>query len=207
MPQNRNNPEPPEVMTWMKASPVIAVALIFYLLRSICEMFWFFGPALAGVYCTVKATGIVTQLTNGILGGKTAAAFCTGIAGALGYFGAPVFEAMGSVMAIAVGLLGWLTVIFLLLIFNGRIFKENTNNLLWYGLSLLGAEIPIVGVIPTILGITIKMYHSQIKKDKAALKKWQEEQKNNRSQKRMAQEQLAAELTQARNAQLSPAEI
>ena len=97
-------------MTWTKALPVLAVCLIFDVVRFLFEQFWFFGPALAGVYCTVESTGVVTKLTAGVLGGKTAVAFCAAASGVLGYFGAPAIETFGVVMAIAVGFLGWLAV-------------------------------------------------------------------------------------------------
>lgn len=180
-------------MTWAKALPVLAIALIFDALRFLFEQFWFFGPALAAVYCTAKVNGVLTAWTTGLLGAKTAAAACGAGAAVAGYFGAPAFEAFGVVMAIAVGLFGWMTVGLILIITNSRIFKENEGHALWFVVSLLISETPIIGSIPGFTIITAKMYSTQIKKDKEALKKYNERQ--------------TAELMQARTAQMAQAEI
>jgi len=178
MPQNRNNKSKPRVMTWMKALPVLSICLIFDAVRFLFEQFWFFGPALAVVYCTNK-----TGEWAGSLWGLTAAA-CTAAGGVVGYFGVAALTAFGVVMAIAVGLFGWLTVGLILIIFNGRIFKENEGHTLWFIFSLLISETPIIGSLPGLTGITIKMYHTQIKKDKHAIKKYKEEQANIQLQER-----------------------
>lgn len=157
-------------MTWMKALPVLVIALVFDALRFVFEQFWFFGPALAGVYCTAKVNGVLTAWTTGLLGAKTAAAACGAGATVAGYFGAPAFEAFGVVMAIAVGLFGWMTVGLILIITNSRIFKENEGHALWFIASLLISETPIIGSIPGFTIITVKMYNTQIKKDKENLK-------------------------------------
>ena len=41
MPQNRNNTEPPPVMTWGKAIPALVIAVIFDVARIFFEFFWF----------------------------------------------------------------------------------------------------------------------------------------------------------------------
>lgn len=193
MPQRRNNIKPPPpVMTWPKALPVLTIAFIFYALRLVCEQFWFFGPALATLYCT---TAISDKI--GALGGAVAAG-CTAVAGAAGYFGTPVFIALGTIMAMAVGLFGWMTIGLILIMTNNRIFKENANHALWFVLGLAISEVPIVGAIPGVLGITIKMYHTQIKKDKENMKKYEKEQATEQLQERRHQALEQIQFQQAR---------
>ena len=187
MPQNRNNPpQPPPVMTWGKALPVLVVAGIFDLMGLFFNMFWFFGPALAAVWCTVKATDVA-----GAVGTYVGGALCATVATVGGSLAVGPLETFGIIMAMAVGLAGWLVVGLLLLIFNGRIFKENA---LWFAASLLIDEMPIIGSLPALTGVTWKMYHTQIKTEKAAFAKWQKEQADVQLQKRQRQ---AAQLMQA----------
>ena len=204
MPRKRNDQGPPPTMTWAKALPVLVIAFIFYALQFLFEQFWFFGPALAGVYCTAKVGGALSKWTIGLLGTKTAAAACGASATLVGYVGAPVIGVFGAIMAMAVGLFGWLTVGLILLTTNGRIFKENAGHALWFVAGLAISEVPIIGSIPGTLGITIKMYHAQIKKEKAALKKYNEERAAEQLQER---ERRIAEFAQERAAQLAPADI
>ena len=105
-------------MTWGKAMPVLIVAGVFDLIRIFFEQFWFFGPALAGWYCTTKLAIYITQIL--------AAAVCGSSATLVGFFGSEAIEAFGAIMAMAVGLLGWLTVGLMILLTNARIFKENS---------------------------------------------------------------------------------
>lgn len=191
-------------MTWVKALPVLIIALIFDALRCFFEMFWFFGPALAGAICTITVKGVLSTWTAGLFGAKTAALACGSGATIVGYFGAPVIGVFGVVMAIAVGLAGWLTIGFILMMTNARIFKENEGHALWFAFSLLISEVPIIGAVPGLTGITIKMYSTQIKKDKVLIKKWEKEQAELRRQER---DQKIANLVQQRTAEPAQAEI
>lgn len=158
MPANRASGRgaPPPVMTWRKAAPVLAIAAVFDALRFLFEWFVFFGPALAGVGCTYLTGGTVA---TGILCG--AAATGGGVAAA------PALEAFGIVMAMATGLLGWLSIALILLKGNARIFREN---FIWFAGSLLGSEVPILGSVPFMTLILWKMYRTQIRKERAELK-------------------------------------
>lgn len=193
MPQKRNNSKPPAAMTWKKAAPVLVVSVIFDALRLLFQMFWFFGPALAALYCTSKISGAVGTALGGIA--------CGGVATAAGFFGAPAIAAFGVVMAMAVGLFGWLTIALMLLITNARIFKENT---LWFGASLLASEIPIIGSVPALTLIVWKMYRAQIKIEKTEMKKYEKERAGAELQERNRQ---VAELMQARAAQSAQDDI
>lgn len=203
MPQNKNSPKPP-LMTWGGALPVLAVSFVFDALRFLFEQFWFFGPALAGLYCTSKISGALTSLTAGTLGAGTAATACTATAGIVGFYGVAVIEMFGAIMAMAVGLFGWLAVGLIILTTNSRIFKETSGNTLWFIGSLLISEIPIIGSIPGFTGVTIKMYSAQIKQDKEMLKKWEKDQEDAKVQE---QQQQITELMQAQTNQQEPDEI
>lgn len=178
MPQKNNNSEPPPVMTWGKAVWVLAAAVVFDLLRIMFEQFWFFGPALATAYCTIKVGGTVGTTVAGWLCGPAALA-----AGIVGF---AAIETFGIVMAMATGLFGWLVVLVLLMLFNRRIFKENAGNMVLFGASLLVSEVPLLGTIPAISIIVWRMYSTQIRKDKAALVQYEKE----RAAARLQEQQL-----------------
>ena len=166
MPRKTNDSGPPKVMTWGKAMPVLVLCVIFDALRAFFSMFWFFGPALAALYCTSTTSGWV-----GSLGGLTTAA-CTAGAGALGFYGFVPAATFGTVMAMAVGLIGWLTVFLIQLINNAGIFKENFAMIIRILLGLLLSEIPIINALPSLTILNATMFHIQIKKGKEELKKW-----------------------------------
>lgn len=185
-------------MTWKKASPVLIVAGIFDAVRLMFEMFWFFGPALTALYCTVKASDVV-----GALGGLTAFV-CSAGATAAGVAGAPAIEAFGVVMAMATGFMGWLVIGGWVVMTNSRIFKENAGNAVWFGASLLISEVPIIGSLPAISVAVWRLYHVQIKKDRADLKKYKEDQAAEELKER---QQQAAEFIQTQQAQAASADV
>lgn len=191
MPQKRNSQEPPRVMTWMKASPVLILSFIFDALRFMFSQFWFFGPVLIGIGTSAVVGGVTGKVAGVIAGGASV-------------LGAPELQIFGIVMAMAVGLLGWLTIGLLLIITNARIFKENAGNTLWFIASLGISEIPFIGALPALTGTVVKMYSTQIKKEKAMLRKYEKEQDAVQLQER---KQQAAELMQVRAAQLAQDEI
>lgn len=190
MPQRRNS-EPPPVMTWSKAMPVLAIAALFDALRLLFELFWFFGPALLALYCAHEVGGV--WLVGGLL---TKA--CVIGATALGFAAFEVTAVLGTVMAMLVGLAGWLTIGIILLASNGRILK---SNFLSFAMSLLVSEVPIIGSIPAITIAVWRMYSQQIKADTAAMKKWGTEQENiqlqEQNQQALTLMQIQAEEQQA----------
>ncbi|TSA44021.1 hypothetical protein D4R49_01025, partial [bacterium] len=188
MPQNKLSNKPPKVMTWKGAAPILIVAALFDAVRLMFEMFWFFGPALAAIYCTVKASSAV-----GALGGLTAF-ICSLAAGAGGFAGAPAIETFGVIMAMATGFAGWLIVGGWIVMTNSRIFKENASSVALFGASLLVSEVPIVGSLPAISVITWRLYHTQIKKDKTTLQKYEADQVAVQTQQ---QQQQTVQLMQA----------
>jgi len=178
-------------MTWGKASLVLVSAFLFDALRFIFVMFWFFGPIIAGLSCAAKVGDI--WLVGGLLASGCAAGTI-----AIGVAGAPAITAFGVIMAMAVGLAGWLTIGLILIISNRRIFKENA---LWFAGSLLFSEIPIIGAIPAITITVWKMYNNQIKLEKAVYKKWEREAATIQAQerKRIAEIQISLAQQEAAN--------
>ena len=195
MPQKKNSEPPPPVMTWGKALPVIVISFIFDSLRLMFEMFWFFAPALAVLYCTVKASDVIGTTIGGFI--------CTIGSGVVGFYGAPAIAAFGVVMAMAVGLFGWLTVGLIIVLTNARIFTANAANTLWFASSLLVSEVPIVGALPALTSTMIKLYSVQIKSDKAALKAYEEEQQTELLRE---QKQKAAQAMQIQQADMKQQE-
>ena len=176
MPQKRNS-DPPPVMTWTKATPVLAIAILFDALRLLFEGFWFFGPALAALYCANKVGGVW------LVGGLITKACVIGAA-ALGLAAVEVTAVFGTLMAMVVGFAGWLTVGITILISNGRMLRAN---IFGFVASLLVSEIPIIGSIPAITIAVWRMYRRQIKTDRAAMKKWEAGQANIRLQEQNQQ--------------------
>lgn len=199
MPLTRADAEqPPQTMTWAKASPVFVVSVLFDALRLMCQQLWFFGPALAALYCTSEGGAALSSWTFGALGTKTAGFACSVGATVIGAYGLPVIEVMGIILAIAVGLIGWMTIGLMLITSNRRIFKENAGNSLWFIGSLLISEVPFVGTIPALTGTLFKMYSVQIRTEKAALTAYHQRQETLKVQERQMQ---AAQLMQMRAAQ------
>lgn len=157
----------------------MSAAGIFDLLRLACGYFWLFGPAFAAIYCQQKLSGI--------LGETLSASVCATGATYLGVKAVPIFIMFGTVLSIAIGIFGWLTVASIIFFTNERLIKEGTSNVFWLAGSLLVSEIPIVGSLPALSGTVYKLYSAQIKKEKelkqAYLAQQAQEAKEVRSQK------------------------
>lgn len=185
---------PPKTMTWSKALPVLAFCIVFDALRAFFMMFWFFGPAIAAAYCEHQVTAAV-----GSLWGLTSAA-CSGAATAAGAFGFPVMATFGSVMAMAVGFMGWLAIGGYLLVANARMFGEEPWNSLKMLLALGGSEVPFINALPTLTFTIGSMYRAQIRKEKKELKAWQRRTETRRLALRKRRAQMLAAQMQAQAA-------
>lgn len=184
MPQNRNSEAPPEAMTWKKASPILAVAAVFDALRYMFLFFWFFGPAMVGLYCTAEVGD--TAIVGGLLAkGCVAGAVIAGV----GSFA--IAAAFGTVMAMAVGFLGWLTVTFIIFVTDKRTFGENPISVLWL----------FEGIGASVFIMAWGVYRSQIKLEKATLQKWHKEHDAAQLQER--QQQAAQLMQQAQETQFA----
>lgn len=182
-------------MTWKKATLVLVFAVLFDLVRIFFEFFWFLGPALVGAYCTVKVGNVWVV-------GKLLATGCVAAAAAGGAAVSAMTTSFGVIMAIAVGLLGWMTLGFVLMSTNARILKT-PGNALWLIASLGIAEIPFIGVIPSFTLALWRMYRTQIKREKSVHTKWARE---NAAALRQERDQQAARLLQYQAAQVTQAE-
>ena len=177
-------PAPPAPMTWGKAGFVLVICVIFDIFRLFFQFFWFFGPALAAALCTAGVnTSLGVSIAN--IAGQATALACTATFGGLGFLAAGPIAAFGVVMAMAVGLLGWMTVGTILLMFNRKIFTENG---VWFGASLLVTQVPFIGSIPAISLATARMYHHQIKLEKAELAKYKKDMAAREREERQQQE-------------------
>lgn len=183
-------------MTWGKALPVIIVAVVFDALRFMFEWFIIFGPAIAAAACTAIGSSYVGTTISGVV--------CASGAAVGGFFGAAFIGPFGIVMAMATGLAGWLTIFIILMIFNERIFKENA---LWFAGSLLISEVPFVGSIPALSVVLWRMYHVQIKVEKAALKKFEKEQVDAQLEERRQQAANDAVYAEAANDEEIPEDL
>jgi hypothetical protein len=157
MPPKRNSP--PLVMTWGKAAPVLAISGLFDVLRYSFLLFWLIGPAMIGLYCAAKVGDVA------VIGGLLTKG-CVAGAALIGIGGSTALIAFGSVMAIAVGFAGWLTVVVIILMTNSRALGENPVAALWL-FEGIGASVTVMA-----WGV----YKKQIEQDKAAFKKYQKEQ-------------------------------
>lgn len=188
MPQKKISPEPP-VMTRSKSAPVIIGAAIFDLIRIFFVFFWFFGPALAGIYCTVKGGDIASAWTLGLLGTKTAAAVCSAAAVAGGAVISVATTSLGAIMADAVGLIGFLALGLWVVMTNARILKAVASVPLQFAGAFALAEIPFLGALPVFSVILWRLYGAQIRTEKKAHEKWEKE--NADAQLKERQEQQA----------------
>ncbi len=191
MPQNRaaNDNEPP-MMTWGKAMPVLAICLIFDLLGLIFQFFWFFGPIIIG--------GVAGTWASGWVGGAAGTAVGTATGAVAGFFGGVALGVFGVIMAIAVGFMGWLFIGLLLAVMNHRIFKANEKWLFWVLFGLGVDMVPFVGALPGITGSVTKLYHTQIKQEKAAHRAWQAAHKEQEQRERAERSAQIGYLREAR---------
>ncbi|MDP1689976.1 MAG: hypothetical protein Q8L52_02120 [bacterium] len=171
-------------MTWKRASLVLTIAAVSDIFRYFFLFFWFFGPVFAGLYCATKVGDIA-------LIGSLLAKGCIATAAALGIGGFAIAATFGTVMAMAVGFLGWLAVTFIMTATDSRTFKENPSSVLWL----------FEGLGASVLVMAWGVYHKQIKTEKAALKKWEEENAAAIAAQRNQQVMQAAQIQAAQRAQ------
>jgi len=180
-------------MTWSKAGMLIAMAVILDLIRGFFQFFWFFGPALAAVVCTAKASGALATWTLGLLGTKTAALVCGGAATAVGAAAIEATAPIGVIMADAVGLISFLALGTWIIMANARIFKTVVTGPFYFVSAFAIGEIPFLGAFPVFTVVIWRLYRTQIRVEKEALVKWEKEHAAQLQQER---EQQAAEYTQ-----------
>jgi len=159
-------------MTWPKAVRVLTVCLGIDLARAFFTLLWFFGPALGAAYCSASVNDTL-QTEGAIAGGITTA--CVSLAAAAGSALSAPLMLLGSILAMAVGLLGWLAVYTYLLMQNSRIFMVGGGSVLTMLSGLLLSEIPFLSALPNLTVSTGRLYRAQIKRERAALHAWEME--------------------------------
>lgn len=178
MPLKNSSGPPPKVMTWKEASPALIAAGLCDALRAFFNLFWFFGPAIAAFYCTTAASewiGEAWGLTKAV---------CAMAATAGGVYFSPVIASFGVVMADAVAFMGFLALVFWILIANSRMIKTVTTAYRQISASFLIGALPIIGAFPTFAPTVWKLYRRQIKLERAAYKKWEQDTAAARQQQR-----------------------
>ena len=181
MPGRRANDGEPPVMTWRKATPKLIVCVTFDLLRLIFSFFWLFGPVLL----TAAIAGVLSEYMWGWLAG-----FFAGLAGlAVGIAGSAVFIVLGTILAMMVGLLGWLTIVLWLVMSNPRIFHTTLAQKLWVFLGWGVSELPLFGALPMMTVTVWRMHRRQIHTDRKKHADWV-------TKKAAAERQIAAEARQ-----------
>lgn len=199
-PRNSNLPrlrrgatsEPPSVMTKSKAAPIVIVAFAFDLVRGFFHLFWFFGPALAALYCTMHVSETLAGWTFGLLGTKTAAIACSSAATVIGAAAVEATAPIGVVMADAVGLIAFLSIGLWIVMTNIRILKAIKSAPLQFAGAFAVSEVPFIGAIPVFGIILCRLYGAQIRTDKVAYAKWEKETADARLQERNRQAQIQA---------------
>lgn len=181
-PRQAARKSPPKVMTWSKALPILVVAVVFDAVRIFFSFFWFFGPALLGAYCTTKVGGIAVI-------GSALAATCVAGAAVGGTAVSAFTTPFGVVMAMMTGFTGFLVLGFWIVTTNPQIFKANATGSLWFVGGFATSQIPFIGSIPAFSLVLWKLYRTQIRVEKAALKAYEAEQALEK--KRMVAGQLA----------------
>lgn len=197
----RSSSEPPKVMTWPKAAPVLVAAAVIDLLRAFFNFFWFFGPAIAAIYCAVKATDTLAAWSFGFLGAKTAAAVCTAGAAVIGAVGVEMTVPFGAIMADAVGLMGFLALGLWISVRNLRILKVVSSAPLQFAGAFAIGEVPLLGALPFFSYILWRLYGKQIRVETAALKKWRGENAAALQQQQSRQALRVAQIKGAQQAQ------
>lgn len=192
-------------MTWGKAALPLTIVVVLWLLRVMFEMFWFFGPALLAVGCTVGVNSVVDTSTASAAG-KVVATACTGVSAIIGFFGIEIIEPLGIVMAMAVGFISWLLVGFIMLLSNQRVFKEEPLAGVWLTGGLIVNEIPLIGTLPGLTTAVWRIYHKQIKRDRKKLKEYEAAVAAQKTQERQMQIDQFMEVRQAQINQQQEAE-
>ncbi len=194
---NKNKIKAPEAMTWRKASPIIVLAVLFDLIRAFFDMFWFLGPALGAIYCTLKVSSFLETWTFGLLGTGTTAAICSAGSAFIGVSFSELTIPFGVIMASAIGFMAFLVLGLLIVIRNPRIFKANASGVLWFSFGGLGSSlIPFINALPVFSGVLWKLYKKQIDDEGLALKRWKTKYANDQ---RQHQERIQVEQSQERS--------
>lgn len=181
MARSRPSTTPPPVMTWGRAAPLIGLAAAFDLVRIFFLGIVFFGPAMLAAACTYETSGAVSTISFGLLGTKTAALGCVGgvlagvaaanlvtaggVTAALGFF--------GYIMGTSIAFMGWCTLGIIIALTNRRLIVANAKALIPTLIGFGVTQLPFINFLPALTGTTARLYHTQIKTERAAYAAWE----------------------------------
>lgn len=188
-------------MSWGGAAIPLAIAIVTDLLRAFFNFFWFFGPALAALYCAQKVSEWV-----GSLWGLTGAV-CAGLAVKAGAIVSAVTVPFGTVMAFSVAIFGFLALFLIIAMRNRRLFKTATTAPIQFGAAFALSSVPLVGALPFFTFTIGRLYRAQIKTEQAALRKWEKQHATAELEQRRQQAAYAAQLQAAQQAELMQQEM
>lgn len=142
-------------MTWSKAAPVLITAAITDAMRAFFALFFITGPILIGVATNAAASQYVGTFLGKYIGAAlgTAVLLTTGAG----------LEVFGIIMAMCIGLLGWLVSVLLLLL--GGVSLMQSRMFFLSLMSLIGSEAPIVNAAPFLTPSVFFMVRGQINED------------------------------------------
>lgn len=176
-------PEPVAKMTGGKVTLLVSFALLFDALKFMCTQLWFFGPALIALAGSVAVGGGWFGAAVGTIIG----------AGAAATVGAAI-EAVGIILALVVGLVGWIILFTLMIAMGIQPFGEKHFITTLFG--FLVSEIPFIDAVPSFTISMWRIVQGERKADREARKKWETENaaliKRRQREALLAQKQLAA---------------
>jgi hypothetical protein len=184
-------------MNAMKATILMSLALVFDVLKFMATQLWIFGPALVG-----GAAGVAVASQYGALAGKAAGLITGAASGAAELIPgvAAGVELIGVILALAIGLLGWLILITVMASFRIRFFKGESRNFLRLFVGFLVSEIPLIDALPSFTVSTWLIIRGEYKAQKEAKAKYdaeygaflkQQQRTQNIEQKQLLQLQAA----------------
>jgi len=109
----------------------------------------------------------------------------------------------GTIMAMAIGLVGWMLVYLILVMGNLRIFKVGAGSVLTMTVSLAVGEMPLLNALPALTFATARLYRAQIKRERAELKEWE---KTHAAQLQQQREEQRQQLVQAQRVRIQAEE-
>jgi hypothetical protein len=176
-------------MTGSKTAILIGLSLLFDAIKFMCTQLWFFGPFFIG---------LVGSAVTG--GGWFGVAVGTIITTALALTAGAALEMMGLVLAMAIGIFGWLVV--LSAMFSFRMKPFHNRSFLKTMLGMLVTEIPFVDALPSFTISVWMIIREEKKADRAALAEYKaaeaarlaREQRWQQLQQRALEEQAANDI-------------
>jgi len=177
-------PEPTEHMPFWKYGFLIALSALFDFLKAAAISLIFLAPFAVGIGVTYTTEGTLVKAFGQDMGSwlaSTAGWVAGSATAAAEIFAAPVtasIEGIGVMLAIIVGLVGWLLIILLLLVsgsFNP--FEGGAEHFLIILLAFGASVTPLIDAIPTFTPAIWKVASDLRKRDAKLHKEWEGKKK------------------------------